>query len=65
MNETTESNSLTDIVTEVQHVKEFLFEAHGSDLHRMFEDMRRAQETSGHQVIPRVGRIREPEEAST
>jgi hypothetical protein len=48
------------IVAEVRRVKEALFDACGRDVHRMFEELRREQQTSDHPIIPRVGPIKQP-----
>ncbi len=60
MNSNPKSSEDTGIVAEVRRVKQQLFEACGRDIHRMFEQLRSEQATSGHTIIPRVGRIQPP-----
>lgn len=60
MNSTPDLQPEDSIVAEVRRVKEALFDACGRDVHRMFEQLRREQQTSDHPIIPRVGPIKQP-----
>ena len=53
----------SEIVTEVRRIKRKLSERFGGDLHRMCEDARKREASSGHVIIDRSAHARRPQTA--
>lgn len=53
MNSSTDMDLESEIVTEVRRIKRQLSERFGGDLHRMCEDARSREASSGHRIIDR------------